>query len=200
MPSFIQELIREQLEHLLDEERQAKKDEEIVRTLQARTKKKRGWWPSVAPSSAAIWSHRNSRTENLSIFFALKILERWCLVGNQLIIWCIDLFFLFPYYVFFHELCKSASIHIENTIKFCQCLLKSCRWLAYHLHPLPLSLQARILNEEWARRETLERLQEEQRALLDSERKKREEFERMQTEKEVQLRGEWVVGEKKKTY
>lgn len=30
------EKIREQLEHLLDEERQAKKDEEIVRTLQAR--------------------------------------------------------------------------------------------------------------------------------------------------------------------
>ena len=38
------------------------------------------------------------------------------------------------------------------------------------------TLQARILNEEWARRETLEKLQEEQRKMLESERKKREEF------------------------
>jgi hypothetical protein len=46
------------------------------------------------------------------------------------------------------------------------------------------------LNEEWARRETLERLQEEQKSMLESERKKREEFERQQNEKETQLRGE----------
>ena len=50
-------------------------------------------------------------------------------------------------------------------------------------------LQARILNEEWARRETLERLQEEQKSMLEHERKKREEFERQQNEKETQLRG-----------
>ncbi len=49
--------------------------------------------------------------------------------------------------------------------------------------------QARILNEEWARRETLERLQEEQKSLLEAERKKREEFERTQTDKERQLKG-----------
>ena len=52
--------------------------------------------------------------------------------------------------------------------------------------------QARILNEEWARRETLERLQEEQRGMLESERKKREEFERAQTDKEKQLRGKLI--------
>ena len=51
------------------------------------------------------------------------------------------------------------------------------------------TLQARILNEEWARRETLERLQEEQKTLLEAERKKREEFERLQNDKEQQLRG-----------
>ncbi len=50
-------------------------------------------------------------------------------------------------------------------------------------------IQARILNEEWARRETLERLQEEQKSLLEAERKKREEFERTQTDKERQLKG-----------
>ncbi len=49
--------------------------------------------------------------------------------------------------------------------------------------------KARILNEEWARRETLERLQEEQRSMLEVERKKREEFERQQNEKELQLKG-----------
>merc|ERR1719188_1852746 len=50
------------------------------------------------------------------------------------------------------------------------------------------TLQARILNEEWARRETLERLQEEQKSMLEHERRKREEFERQQNEKEGQLR------------
>ena len=45
------------------------------------------------------------------------------------------------------------------------------------------------MNEEWARRETLERLQEEQKAMLEAERKKREEFERVQGEKEQALRG-----------
>ena len=54
-----------------------------------------------------------------------------------------------------------------------------------------VSLQARILNEEWARRETLERLQEEQKSMLEHERKKREEFERQQNEKETQLRGKF---------
>ena len=53
-----------------------------------------------------------------------------------------------------------------------------------------MAFQARILNEEWARRETLERLQEEQKSMLEHERKKREEFERQQNEKETQLRGE----------
>ena len=97
------EKIRTQLESLLEEERQAKKDEEIVRTLQ--------------------------------VNFALIL--------------------------------KNAKVvHIK-------------------------SFQARILNEEWARRETLERLQEEQKAMLESERKKREEFEREQNDKEKQLRGIW---------
>ena len=54
---------------------------------------------------------------------------------------------------------------------------------------IPMIFQARILNEEWARRETLERLQEEQKSMLEHERRKREEFERQQNEKEGQLRG-----------
>ena len=57
-----------------------------------------------------------------------------------------------------------------------------------------MAFQARILNEEWARRETLERLQEEQKSMLDHERKKREEFERQQNEKETQLRGTTTTG------
>ena len=58
-----------------------------------------------------------------------------------------------------------------------------------HYHKSSFVFQARILNEEWARRETLERLQEEQKSMLEHERKKREEFERQQNEKETQLRG-----------
>ena len=38
-------------------------------------------------------------------------------------------------------------------------------------------LQARVLKEEWDRRDALEKLQEEQRAMLEEERRKREEFE-----------------------
>ncbi|KAI5697265.1 hypothetical protein M8J75_007670 [Diaphorina citri] len=44
-----------------------------------------------------------------------------------------------------------------------------------------------ILREEWEKREELERLQSEQKALLEQERRKREEFERKQKEKEAQL-------------
>ena len=51
------------------------------------------------------------------------------------------------------------------------------------------TFQARILNEEWARRETLEKLQEDQRKMLEAERKKREEFEKMQNDKEKELKG-----------
>merc|ERR1719273_2532648 len=39
-------------------------------------------------------------------------------------------------------------------------------------------LQARVLEEEWGRREALEKLQEEQRIMLEEERRKREEFEK----------------------
>ena len=49
--------------------------------------------------------------------------------------------------------------------------------------------QARILNEEWARRETLEKLQEDQKKMLEEERKKREAFEKLQIEKEKELKG-----------
>ena len=62
-----------------------------------------------------------------------------------------------------------------------------------HYHNCNFVFQARILNEEWARRETLERLQEEQKSMLEHERKKREEFERQQNEKETQLRGRNIV-------
>ena len=48
---------------------------------------------------------------------------------------------------------------------------------------------ARVLEEEWGRREALEKLQEEQRIMLEEERRKREEFEKEQSEKEGQLRG-----------
>lgn len=51
------------------------------------------------------------------------------------------------------------------------------------------NLQARVLREEWERREELERLQEEQRKMLAEETKKRQEFERQQEEKDSQLRG-----------
>ena len=39
--------------------------------------------------------------------------------------------------------------------------------------------QARMLNEEWERREQLEKLQEEQKLMLEQERHKREEFQQM---------------------
>jgi hypothetical protein len=55
------------------------------------------------------------------------------------------------------------------------------------------SLQARILNEEWEKREELEKLQEEQRRLLDLERNKTKTFQRRQTEMERQLEGKGYV-------
>lgn len=51
------------------------------------------------------------------------------------------------------------------------------------------SLQARVLREEWEKREQLERLQQEQQELLEMEKMKRLEFERMQQENERQLQG-----------
>ena len=124
------EKIREQLESLLQEERQAKKDEEIVRTLQV----KRCYSPNNDAKKA--------------IYFHARIVQ----------------------------------------------IYKQITSLTTSL------IQARILNEEWARRETLERLQEEQKAMLESERKKREEFERMQTDKERQLRGETIIRSIKRLY
>lgn len=50
-------------------------------------------------------------------------------------------------------------------------------------------LQARVLREEWEKREQLEKLQEEQQKLLEMEKMKRLEFERMQQENERQLQG-----------
>lgn len=49
-------------------------------------------------------------------------------------------------------------------------------------------LQARVLAEEWEKREELERLQEEQKLLLEEERVKRKEYEDLQKRKEVELR------------
>ncbi|RXG62028.1 hypothetical protein Avbf_03074 [Armadillidium vulgare] len=49
------------------------------------------------------------------------------------------------------------------------------------------NLQARVLREEWEKREELEALQKEQNLLLEEERKKREAFEALQLEKETQL-------------
>ena len=49
------------------------------------------------------------------------------------------------------------------------------------------SLQARVLCEEWEKREQLERLQQEQQELLESEKLKRLEFEQKQRENEQQL-------------
>jgi hypothetical protein len=46
-----------------------------------------------------------------------------------------------------------------------------------------------MLTSSVCSRETLERLQEEQKHMLDAERKKREEFERLQVDKERQLKG-----------
>lgn len=51
------------------------------------------------------------------------------------------------------------------------------------------SLQARVLREEWEKREQLERLQQEQQELLEMEKNKRLEFERMQQKNERQLQG-----------
>ncbi|ENN75968.1 hypothetical protein YQE_07502, partial [Dendroctonus ponderosae] len=50
------------------------------------------------------------------------------------------------------------------------------------------ALQARVLAEEWEKRDELERLQCEQKMLLDEERIKRQEYEERQREKEEQLR------------
>ena len=54
-------------------------------------------------------------------------------------------------------------------------------------------LQARVLREEWERREELERLQKEQQDLLESEKLKRLEFERKQQENERQLQGYYTT-------
>merc|ERR1712107_333223 len=50
------------------------------------------------------------------------------------------------------------------------------------------TLQARMLTEEWERREMLEKMQEEQKNMLNMERMKREEFEKVQEEREVKVR------------
>lgn len=51
------------------------------------------------------------------------------------------------------------------------------------------NLQARVLREEWAKREELERLQLEQQQLLEEEQRKRRAFEILQKEQEKKLRG-----------
>lgn len=51
------------------------------------------------------------------------------------------------------------------------------------------NLQARVLREEWEKREQLEKLQQEQQELLEMEKMKRLEFERMQQKNEQQLHG-----------
>jgi hypothetical protein len=51
------------------------------------------------------------------------------------------------------------------------------------------NLQARILNEEWEKREELEKLQDEQRKLLDMERHKSKTYLQKQHELERQLEG-----------
>ena len=48
-------------------------------------------------------------------------------------------------------------------------------------------MQARMLTEEWERREQLEKMQEEQKMMLDQERNKREEFEKIQDERESKV-------------
>ena len=66
--------------------------------------------------------------------------------------------------------------------------------LDFFLNPVFVIFQsflARVLEEEWGRREALEKLQEEQRIMLEEERRKREEFEKEQSEKEGQLRGNY---------
>ena len=50
------------------------------------------------------------------------------------------------------------------------------------------TLQARMLTEEWERRELLEKMQEDQREELTMERSKREEFEKVQEERETKVR------------
>lgn len=57
-------------------------------------------------------------------------------------------------------------------------------------------LQARVLAEEWEKREELERLQDEQRFLLHEERQKRKEYEELQTAKEQQLKCKFLINEK----
>lgn len=49
-------------------------------------------------------------------------------------------------------------------------------------------LQARVLAEEWEKRDELERLQREQKMLLDEERIKRKEYEERQRKKEEELK------------
>ena len=54
---------------------------------------------------------------------------------------------------------------------------------------LSRNLQARVLREEWAKREELERLQQEQQMLLEEEQRKRRAFELLQKDQEKKLRG-----------
>lgn len=51
------------------------------------------------------------------------------------------------------------------------------------------NLQARVLREEWEKREQLEKLQQEQQELLEMEQMRRLEFEQMQQKNEQQLQG-----------
>merc|ERR1711892_665464 len=50
------------------------------------------------------------------------------------------------------------------------------------------TLQARMLTEEWEKRELLEKMQEEQKEMLDMERSKREESESIQIERETKVK------------
>ena len=49
-------------------------------------------------------------------------------------------------------------------------------------------IKARMLTEEWERREALEKLQETQNEMLNKERNKREEWEQLGTERAAQMR------------
>lgn len=54
-------------------------------------------------------------------------------------------------------------------------------------------LQARVLREEWEKREQMERLQQEQEELLELEKLKRIEFELKQQNNERQLKGTYFI-------
>nr|CAD7394255.1 unnamed protein product [Timema cristinae] len=161
----LQELedMKMKLEKLLEEETQAKRDEEIVRNLQASSMSQSY---SVLPPfflsySCPFYSHH---------FFQARVAAEHQARELEAV----------------HREEEKRLQELEDMKMKLEKLLEE-ETQAKRDEEIVRNLQARVLREEWEKRDELEKLQEEQRVLLDMEREKRIEFEWKQREKELHL-------------